>query len=221
MLVLMSGIQESIRSPCSRKRGARRTFGICRPAAVIPAATCLFAPERALADSVIDAAIQPYFVLGGWIAALVFLGIGFFVLQKAIRNRRMATAAAQWPTTDGTVISTDVVKRVSKSENEFDYFVPQIRYEYETNGIRRRGDVIRIGLDDMGYLEEKKAREHIALYPVGATIPVRYDPQNPEHAVLETGQIGVNRKIFAGYILAGIGIAAIVFALWSANLPTR
>lgn len=198
-----------------------RTFGICRPAAIVLIATCLLAPECALADSAIDAAIQPYFVLGGWGSALVFLGIGFFILRKAIRNRRVAAAAAHWPTTKGTVISSDVVKRVSRSEQEFDYFVPQIRYEYEANGIRRQGDVIRIGLDDMGYPEEKKAREHIALYPVGTTIPVRYDPQDPEHAVLEIGQVGVTRKIFAGFIFAGIGIAAIVFAIWSASLPTR
>jgi hypothetical protein len=195
--------------------------GICRLAAVVPVATCLFAPESALADSAIDAAVQPYFVLGGWGTALVFLGIGFFILRKAIRNRRMAAAAAQWPTTDGTVISTDVVKRVSKSEHEFDYFVPQIRYQYKTNGISHQGNVIRIGLDELGYPEEKKAREHIALYPVGTTIPVRYDPQDPERAVLEIGQMGVTRKILAGFIFAGIGIAAIVFAIWSASLPTR
>lgn len=198
-----------------------RTFGICRLVAIVPIATCLLAPECALADSAIDAAIQPYFILGGWGTALVFLGIGLFILRKAIRNRRVAAAAAQWPTTKGTVISSDVVKRVSRSEQEFDYFVPQIRYEYVANGIRRHGDVIRIGLDDMGYPEERKAREHIALYPVGTTIPVRYDPQDPEHAVLEIGQVAVTRKILAGVIFAGIGIAAIVFAIWSASLPTR
>lgn len=107
-------------------------------------------PERALADSVIDAAIRPYFVLGALVTALAFLGIGYFISRKAV-------AAEQWPTTDGTVISTDVVKRVFKSQDGFDYFVPRIRYEYTTNGIRRHGDVIRIGLDEMGYLEEKKA----------------------------------------------------------------
>ena len=217
----MSGIETAIRNPRSCWHGIRRTVGICRLAAFVPFVTCLVAPERALAASAIDAGVQPYFVLGGWGTALVFLGIGFFILRKAIGNRRMAEAAAQWPTTDGTVISTDVVKRVSKSENAFDYFVPQIRYEYETNGIRRQGDVIRIGLGDMGYPEEKEAREHVARYPVGATIPVRYDPQDPEHAVLEIGQIGVSRKILAGFIFAGIGIAAIVFAIWSASLPTR
>jgi hypothetical protein len=198
-----------------------RTYGIARVAVVVTTAACLFVPERALAGSVIDAAIKPYFVLGGLVTALVFLSVGYFISAKAIRNRRMAVVAEQWPTTDGTVISTDVVKCVSKSQDQFDYFVPQIRYAYTAKGMRRQGDVIRIGLDEMGYLEENKAREHIRLYPAGSTIPVRYDPQDPEHAVLETGHVGVTRKIFAGFIFAGIGIAAIVFSIWSASLPTR
>lgn len=197
---------------CSRSIG--RAFGI------VAIATLLFASSSARADSAIDAGVQPYFVIGGLVTALVFLGLGFFMLRKAIRNRRMAAAAAQWPTTDGTVISTDVVKRTHKSENGgFDYFVPQIRYEYKANGSRRQGNVIRIGLDDMGYMEENKAREHVARYPVGATIPVRYDPDHPDDAVLEIGEVGVTRKIFAGAILAALGVAAIVFAIWSATLP--
>lgn len=217
----MSGIQKGIHAAYSCSSNTRHSFGIGRLAAVVPFAICLLAPESALADSSIDAAVKPYFVLGGWITALAFLGGGFFMLRKAIGNRRMAAAAMQWPTTDGTVISTTVVKRVFKSqEQKFDYFVPQVRYEYETNGIRRQGEVIRIGLDEMGYLEEKEAREHIALYQAGTTIPVRHNPQDPEHAVLETGQIGATGKIFAGFICAGIGIAAMVFAIWSASLPT-
>ena len=70
-------------------------------------------------------------------------------------------------------------------------------------------------------MEENKAREHIARYPVGATVPVRYDPDNPDQAVLEIGQVGVTRKIFAGAIFAAFGVAAVVFTIWSATLPTR
>ncbi len=214
----MSGLRMGIHIP----RACRRIFAVHRLAVVVPATSLVLAPGRALADSVIDAGVQPYFMLGGWATALVFLGLGFLVLRKAIGNRRMAAAAAQWPTCNGRVVSTDVVKRVSRSaEQEFDYFVPQVRYEYVTNGIRRQGDVIRIGLDEMGYPEERKAREHVALYPVGKTIAVRYDPHDPDQSVLEVGQVGVVRKMVAGVILAGVGIAAMVFAVWIASLPTR
>jgi hypothetical protein len=77
-----------------------RTYGIARVAVLVTIAACLFVSEPAFADSVIDAAIKPYFVLGGMATALVFLGIGYFISAKAIRNRRMAMAAEQWPTTE-------------------------------------------------------------------------------------------------------------------------
>jgi hypothetical protein len=217
-LVLLTEHIDELGSQVRKVRRHKATSGNCRLAAF---ATFILAPGSALADSAIDPATKPYFVLGGWVTALLFLGVGFFVLLKAIRNRRTAEAATQWPTADGTVISAAVVKRVSKSGDGFDHFVPQIRYAYEVNGIRRQTDVIRVGLSDMGYREEKKAREHIALYPVGTAIPVRYDPRNPEHAVLETGQIGLARTMLAGCIFASLGIAAIVFAVWIASLPSR
>jgi hypothetical protein len=117
------------------------------------------------------------------------------------------------------VISTDIIKRISKSQDEFDSYIPQVRYAYTANSVRHEGDVIRIGLGEMGYIQEKQARDHLMRYPVGATVLVRYDPENPQAAVLETGQVGAGRKLFAGAILAALGVAAIVFAIWSASLP--
>jgi Protein of unknown function (DUF3592) len=216
MSFLAGDIQRALRGSCALPDAGIPPRG--RPAA-LALAISLLVPGSAFADSSIDGAIQPYFVLGGWATAAVFLGLAVFILGRAIPQRRMASAAAQWPTTAGTVVSTGVVKHVSKSDDEFDTFVPEVRYEYEADGIRREGNVIRVGLGEAGYLEEKKAFEHAACYPVGATIAVRYDPVKPEHAVLELGQIGVGRKIFAGWLLALIGLAGMVFAIWIASLP--
>ena len=69
----------------------------------------------------------------------------------------------------------EVIKHVSRSQDEFDTFVPRIRYEYVANRVRCEGEIIRIGLDEAGYLSEKQAREHMARYCVGATVAVRYD----------------------------------------------
>ena len=149
------------------------------------------------------------FVLGGLVTAVVFSSVGLLITWPAIAQRRMAAAAmhGRW---SSRVVSTDVLKKVFRSQDsDFDYFVPRIRYEYMTNGIRREGDVVRIGLDEMGYPLEKQAREHIARYPPGAKIPVRYDRHAPERAVLEAGHTGVTRKILAGFILLGLAIAAL------------
>ena len=74
-------------------------------AAVLAAAACVVAPRHARAASVIDAAIKPYFVLGGLVAALVVLGIGIWISWTALSKRRTAELAMRWPMTDGTVIS--------------------------------------------------------------------------------------------------------------------
>jgi hypothetical protein len=180
-----------------------------------------FVPGCAFADSAIDRAVKPYFLLGGWLAALVFLSIGLVLLSKAIHYRRLAAAAAEWPTAEGTMIAADIIKRTSKSDDEFDSYLPKVRYTYAVNGVGYEGDIIRIGLEDLGYVREKQARDHLARYPVGATIAVRHDPQKPDIAVLEVGQVGAARYLFAGTLLAGVGIGAIVFAIWIASLPVR
>ncbi len=190
-------------------------------AAAIALAAGVFAPSRAFADSAIDRAAKPYFVLSGWVAALLFLGIGFFLLSKAIHYRRMAAALMQWPVVEGVVLATGVIKRTSKSDDEFDSYVPSVNYAYPVNGVRYEGDRIRIGLEERGYIREQQAREHLARYPVGAAIAVRYDPKQPETAVLELGQVGAARYLFAGCLLAAVGIAAVVFAIWSATLPVH
>jgi Protein of unknown function (DUF3592) len=181
----------------------------------------ILAPSSAFAGSAIDRAVKPYFVLGGGLAALIFLSIGFVLLAKAIHYRGVAAAAVRWPVAEGVVVAAEVVKRTSKSDDEFDSYLPRVRYAYTANGVGYEGDVIRIGLEDIGYFKETQARDHMARYPVGAATAVRYDPQNPRSAVLEIGQVGAGRYLFAGALLAGVGLGAVVFAIWSATLPTR
>ena len=200
--------------------GSRRIFRRVSYA-VAAFAVSIFAPDMAFADSAIDRGAKPYFVLGGFLAALVFLSIGFVLLSRAIRYRRAAAAAVQWPVAEGVVLAAEVVKRTSKSDDEFDSYIPKLRYAYTADGIRCEGDVVRIGLADLGYFNETQAHDHIARYPVGATIAVRYDPQRPQIAVLEIGQVGAARYLFAGVLLAAVGIGALAFAIWSATLPVR
>ena len=54
------------------------------PAVVLAVAACVLAPTQVLADSVVDAAIKPYFVVG---TALVFLGVDLLI-SPVIGKRR-------------------------------------------------------------------------------------------------------------------------------------
>ena len=66
----------------------------------------------------------------------------------------------------------EVIKHVSRSQDEFDTFVPRIRYEYVANRVRCEGEIIRIGLDEAGYLSEKQARDH--MHATASAPPLRF-----------------------------------------------
>jgi hypothetical protein len=178
--------------------------------------------QPALADTV-DTQAKPYLVGGGWLAALVFAALGFFFVRKGIRYRRTAEAVAAWPLTEGKVLESGVAKRVDKNVESADItrYIPRVRYVYVVGGAALESDIIRIGLGDFGYTIEQTAREHAGRYPVGSKVLVRYDPADPQVAVLEAGQVGGAAKIFSGTIFLLLALSAIVFAVWTGGLQTH
>jgi uncharacterized protein DUF3592 len=181
------------------------------------------APAPAFAEAVVDAAAKPYMVGGGWIVALIFAGLGGFLLRKGISYRRLAEAMSAWQTVEGEVLESTVRKRMDRGYDSADItrYIPQVRYAYKLGGIAREGATIRVGLGDFGYMSEQQAREHAGRYPAGARVAVRCDPQNPDVAVLEAGQVGGGNKVVAGSIFLLLGVCAAVFAIWIAGLAAR
>ncbi len=179
--------------------------------------------RQALADAVVDAAAKPVMVGGGWLAALVFAGLGGFLVRKGLAYRGEAAAMSAWPAVEGEILDSSVRKRVDSGYDSADIarYIPEVRYAYKIGGVAQEGTTIRVGLGDFGYVSEQQAREHVARYPAGARVAVRYDPENPKTAVLETGQVGGGNKIFAGLIFLLLGLAAVVFAIWIAGLEAR
>ena len=180
----------------------------------------LMTTSGALAEATIDAAAKPYFVAGGVIAAVFFISVGAMLIRKGNRYLRIAAATAQWPIVTGEVVSTDVVKRIDRTQDgPSTYFVPQVHYVYHADGVRRDGSVIRVGMENSGYPLERQAREYLARYLAGSKVPVRYDPQAPENAVLEPGQVGGGRNLLAGILLLLVGIAGVAFTVFSIVTP--
>ncbi|MCF8475931.1 MAG: DUF3592 domain-containing protein [Pseudolabrys sp.] len=176
--------------------------------------------EPALAQSAGHVPFQPNLIMMGWLTVLICLSISYLIFRQAMSGRRSIETMAQWPITDGTVVSASVAERVHESEISFSYYIPRVRYEYELNGIRCQGAVVRAGLDDVGYLREERARDHIALYPVGTKIQVRYDPRDPKTVVLETEQPGnVVKALTGAACFAGLGLSVAAIVAWSARVP--
>jgi len=76
------------------------SFGGIIPALrrIVAGATCVLLPGPAFADSAIDLAVKPYFVLGGSVGALLFLGIGALLGRRhrcgALPSARARTCRA-------------------------------------------------------------------------------------------------------------------------------
>jgi hypothetical protein len=177
----------------------------------------------AFAEAVVDAAAKPYMVGGGWIVGLIFAGLGGFLVRKGVAYRRSAKAMSAWQTVEGEVLESTVRKRVDRGYDSADItrYIPEVRYAYKLGGIVREGATIRIGLGDFGYMREQQAREHAGRYPAGARVAVHCDPQNPDLAVLEAGQVGGGNKVVAGAIFLLLAMCAAVFAIWIASLAAR
>jgi hypothetical protein len=177
----------------------------------------------ALAAATIDSGAKPYFIAGGVLATIVFLSFGAMLIRKGNRYLRIAAAAAQWPIVTGKVVSTDVVKRIDRTQDgPITYFVPQVHYVYDADGVRRDGSVIRVGMEDRGYSQEQQARDYVAArYSAGSNVPVRYDPQNPANAVLEPGQVGGGSNLFAGILLVLVGFGGVAFTVFSIVTPSN
>ena len=91
--------------------------------------------------------------------------------------------------------------------------------QWPVDGVSRDGSIIRVGMEDRGYLLEQHARDYVAKYSVGSDVPVRYDPQNPANAVLELGQFGGGSNLLAGILLTLVGVGGVAFTVFSIVAP--
>lgn len=90
---------------------------------------------------------------------VVFGAVGGYLLYIGLRNRRLARESALWPTTGGTVITSDVSKRTSrdrKRKTTSTSYKPTIRYSYSVAGHGFECEVIRFGSLEGGSYQKAK-----------------------------------------------------------------
>lgn len=148
------------------------------------------------------ASMTPWIV--GGVAGLVAL---FFVV-RALRARMKVGAAAGWPSVPGTVLVSTVQLRVGAAGPEGGRsraYHPVVVYAYTVGGRPYQGQRIFFG-DSLGTGWPGPAQRTAARFPVGATVPVYYDPANPAQAVLE-------RRAPANWLLFAIAGAILLFTL--------
>jgi hypothetical protein len=131
---------------------------------------------------------------------------------------REGRRAASWPTTEGTVVYSEVVElpRSLDDRRRFGETRPQqaeVRYSYTVDGHTYRGKGIAMSTGLLPFWEDVLARRIRDRYAVGDRVTVYYDPADPRLAVLEPGaSIESRLALLAGAVLVG---AAVLLALRS------
>lgn len=145
------------------------------------------------------------------IFALVILLLSLFAAIRGIANLRAGRASESWPTTQGTIRTSEV--RVTKTFEGPIYKV-DIKYKYRANGEDHWGDRLHFqGVQGEYIFDFRDEADSLAReYPLGRLVTVYYDPKSPERSTLNPGIRAANYWDFGGPIV-GVGIFIFIFSL--------
>lgn len=137
-------------------------------------------------------------VIAGAGALDAVAAVGLIVASSLMRRR--IEAASSWPRTSATVLSSQV--RSTRRGGAW----PDIRYRYSVQGEAYESSTYCIG--GMSSDVRSEAEAVVAVHPPGSTLEVRYDPEKPSFAIIETGgQPG-------RYLAVGVVLALGALAIW-------
>jgi hypothetical protein len=138
------------------------------------------------------------------IACVIF---GPFLIWHGLSDLLTASRAKSWPTVPGIVQSTEL--STTRGRRGRTTYTPVVKYGYEVNGSSFVGD--RVDYGDRGTSSMTDAMAVASRYREGQQLLVRYDPKDPQSAVLEVGTTMDNWLVF------GFGLLLSLFGAFSAR----
>ena len=145
-------------------------------------------------------------LIAGLIVLLIFAGCGAFFVIFTLLSRKKAQKAAGWRAVNGTITATEIKEHTSIDDEDgigTTQYEPVVHYSYAVGGQTYTGKRIGYGFNrfDLG-----TARKKLEQYPQGSSVEVRYNPEKPEEAVLETTVGGSKVLLIVGMIFLVIGL---------------
>lgn len=141
------------------------------------------------------------------VVGVLMILAGPYLLHRAARVKRIAKRAEAWPTTEGRILSSEIIE-FGSSRRSVSF---RIKYEYDPGIGTVTGD--RLSFFDVATAAE--ANEFAARFTEGSVHPVFYHPTDPRRAVLVPGIYGKNHThgpAMAVVVMLG-GIAVLAGAL--------
>jgi hypothetical protein len=154
-------------------------------------------------------------LVGGSVISLIILFGGFLVLKGA-ENAQKAYESERWPEVEGVVAdaSTNVSRsRDSETDEVSLMYSAKLVFAYVLQGKEFTTENVAFG-ETMGSGDSSEAAVWKFRYPVGKRVRVRYEPGNPENAVVKPG---MTTSLFwlpgAGLIVAFMGAMFLILFL--------
>jgi hypothetical protein len=132
--------------------------------------------------------------------------IGAVLIVFGFISARTPGKSKDWPTTPGQILASTINYRRGSRGSRSPY--PVVVYLYQVEGRQYQSQRIYFG----GEVGGSAMTGIIKKYPVGAEVPVYYNPQNPADAVLE-------RSVPMAKVLALVGVILIAVAAATYFMP--
>lgn len=152
----------------------------------------------------------------GLFVTILFMSIiiftGIFALSISGKAFKLSIASKTWPSTQGIITSTEVVREDfgSGTKRRTSYH-PVVRYSYAVDMKSFNSDVISFA--NSGTRFRNDANTIIAKYPVNSNVEVYYDSSLPEIAVLEPGLTFT--IIFKTLVAGCLGLLFVISGAWA------
>ncbi len=141
---------------------------------------------------------------------LIFAAAGLFLLWQSVKEHRACRESRNWPCVEGRI--TESAVQVTRRHHSTSYS-PQIAYTYSVLGQAHFSTAVTIGATRT-FSSYTKAQAQVAKYPLGQTVSVYYDPQQPAQATLEPGATGgAWATLLMGVITGGMGVMVLILGL--------
>lgn len=118
----------------------------------------------------------------------IFYIVGFGMLTYGLLSMKRSTEASKWPTAKGSIDSCELTSS-SDGEGGTTYQV-KVKYSYQVAGKIYAADKLAFGYSSSSGYDAHQ--EILSRLKNAKTVDVRYDPNNPETAVLS---YGIHRSI--------------------------
>jgi hypothetical protein len=135
-------------------------------------------------------------LLAGFVLTNVILGA--IVILPTLKARR----AKAWPTVSGQIIRSELTRGASSRGGTTNY--ANVHYSYRVMGQDYQSDQVSPPILPGGRTGGMIAGSIVNKYPLGSTVTVYYNPENPADALLEIKTSGIVRAMAGAWAFANV-----------------